>query len=199
MDRPPARGLDLAAERVSKAPRSDAEGDDSASAEVDLRDEIEAEIEATELESDDEPKEEKGEEGQEGQEKQPRKRRRRRRGGRGRRRRPGAGMEATLEEDRNGFLLKLEKKLKDDPIYSEHWEGHKDLKLTVEPDPDRARAGERARERAREERAREERRGRGVAGGGPGGVSPPARLSVPRVALPPSRGRHAGAGRRRNR
>jgi hypothetical protein len=112
-----------------------AEGEETGTGEVDLRDEIEAEIEAAEAEEeadagdgDEKEKEKDGEE-------KP-KRRRRRRGGRGRRRRkrPGAGMEATLEHGgNNGYGLRLDDSIKDDPIYTEHWVERTELKVTFEP------------------------------------------------------------------
>ncbi len=44
-------------------------------------------------------------------------------------------MEAKLEDEgKKGFVMRLQPELKDDPIYSEHWEGHEELKVTVEPD-----------------------------------------------------------------
>jgi hypothetical protein len=111
----------------------DPDGEEGGSGEVDLRDEIEAEIEkaeAEEAERGDDSEKDKGEE-----EQKPR-RRRRRRGGRGRRRkrRPGAGMEATLEHGgKQGYGLRLDDSIKDDPIYAEHWAERTELKVTFEP------------------------------------------------------------------
>jgi len=133
----------------------DAEDDDSA--EVDLRDEIEAEIEAaareeelaTEVaateEAEREPQEEgatdegAGDEGDEGDgdegDGRPRRRRRRRRGGRGRSGRAGAGMQATFDHgDEEGYGLWLDPAVKDDPIYAEHWAGKRRVEVTIEPD-----------------------------------------------------------------
>src|SRR6266513_445382 len=113
-----------------------AEGEEPAS-DVDLRDEIEAEIEA-EL-GEPEPEEEegatdegKGEGGDEGEER-PAGRRRRRRGRRGRgRRRP---LEATFDQgDEEGYGIWLDPAVKDDPTYSEHWAGHRALRVTIEPE-----------------------------------------------------------------
>jgi hypothetical protein len=111
-----------------------AEGEEPAT-DVDLRDEIEAEIEA-EL-GEPEPEEEEGAtdegEGEEGEERSGRRRRRRRRGRRGRgRRRP---LEATFDQgEEEGYGIWLDPSIKDDPTYAEHWEGHKALKVTVEPE-----------------------------------------------------------------
>lgn len=138
-------------------------GDDAGTGEVDLRDEIEAEIEAAEA-AEAERKElqtERGDDGPGGEgdgsdgeaDGEPRRRRRRRRGGRGRgrrRRRPGAGMEASFEHgdgDKGGYGLWLDDSIKDDPIYAEHWVEQTDLRVTFEPDrivlerpPDQQRA-----------------------------------------------------------
>jgi hypothetical protein len=114
----------------------DAEGEDTTSSESDLRDEIEAEIEAAEQEEGQRPDSDSdaADEGEE--EEKPARRRRRRRGGRGRgrRRRPGAGMDATFEHGgKNGYGLRLDDSIKDDPIYAEHWADRTELKVTVEP------------------------------------------------------------------
>lgn len=114
-----------------------AEGEEPAN-DVDLRDEIEAEIEA-EL-GEPEPEEEEGvtDEGEggadgDGGEGGGRPRRRRRRGRRGRgRRKP---LEATFDQgDEEGYGIWLDPAIKDDPTYTEHWEGHRALRVTIEPE-----------------------------------------------------------------
>lgn len=114
-----------------------AEGEEPDS-EVDLRDEIEAEIEA-EL-GEPEPEEEEGatdegardEDEDEGGEERAGRRRRRRRGRRGRGRRP---LEATFDQgEEEGYGIWLDPSIKDDPTYAEHWEGHRALKVTIEPE-----------------------------------------------------------------
>ena len=130
----------------------EADGEDTG--EIDLRDEIEAEIEATmdgeeeeagdEDEADDEAEDDADGAGEdagdgasgEGGEGQGRKRRRRRRGGRGRGRgRAGAGMQATFDHgEKDGYGLWLDPAVKDDPVYSEHWAGHRPVEVTVEAD-----------------------------------------------------------------
>ncbi len=111
---------------------------------VELRDEIEAEIEAlSEAAEEEEPAaaEEEEEappaEGEEAEE-QPegeraggrRRRRRRRRGGRA-----GAGMQATFDHgETDGYGLWLDPAVQDDPVYSEHWAGHRRVEVTIEPD-----------------------------------------------------------------
>ena len=118
-----------------------AEGEEPAT-DVDLRDEIEAEIEA-EL-GEPEPEEEEGatDEGEGDEESdgdggegagERRRRRGRRRGRRGRgRRRP---LEATFDQgDEEGYGIWLDPSIKDDPTYAEHWDGHKSLRVTIEPE-----------------------------------------------------------------
>ncbi|HSD23760.1 MAG TPA: hypothetical protein VLB79_05465 [Solirubrobacterales bacterium] len=112
------------------------EGEEPAG-DVDLRDEIEAEIEA-ELGEPEEPEEEEGvtdegEEDAEGEEGTGRRRRRRRRGRRGRGRRKQ--LEATFDQgEEEGYGIWLDPAVKDDPTYTEHWEGRRALRVTIEPD-----------------------------------------------------------------
>jgi len=117
--------------------------DESAGAsEIDLRDEIEAEIEAaTEAEEaeKDEPGEEEDEERDEREEQgegapgsgRRRRRRRGRRGGRGRRKE----IEATFDHgDTDGYGLWLDAAVKDNPVYTEHWAGKRDVTVRIEAD-----------------------------------------------------------------
>ena len=116
------------------------EGEDAG--EVELRDEIEAEIEAL-SEAEEEEEEPEGDEaeadgGEERAEGEPsggrrRRRRRRRRGGGGDR--AGAGMQATFDHgDTDGYGLWLDPAVQDDPVYSENWAGHRKVEVTIEPD-----------------------------------------------------------------
>jgi hypothetical protein len=121
----------------------DAEGEDVS--EADLRDEIEAEIEAAAAREEEEAEGEEAEgteaaeegatdEGADGE--RPRRRRRRRRGGRGRRG-GGAGgaMQATFDHGEDeGYGLWLDPAVKDDPVYAEHWAGKRRVEVTIEPD-----------------------------------------------------------------
>jgi hypothetical protein len=91
---------------------------------------LEAELQAEEDE--DEEAEEQEAEG-EGGEERPRRRRRGRRGGRGRRRRP-KGLEGTFDHGEEGYGLWLDPAVQDDPVYAEHWAGHRPVTVTVEPD-----------------------------------------------------------------
>jgi hypothetical protein len=124
--------------------------DESAGAsEIDLRDEIEAEIEAAteaeeaeEPEEDDEEAEEDGDEREERSEggaeggaasgrSRSRRRRRGRRGGRGRRKE----IEATFDHGENdGYGLWLDAAVKDNPLYTEHWAGKRDVTVRIEAD-----------------------------------------------------------------
>jgi hypothetical protein len=126
--------------------------------ETDLRDEIEAEIEAAtreeelaaendddedddnagsdaEADSDDDTDDGEGSDptarGEAGQARKPR--RRRRRGGRGRGR-TGASMQASFDHGEEGYGLWLDPAIADDPVYTEHWAGHRPVEVTVEPD-----------------------------------------------------------------
>jgi len=114
------------------------EGEDAG--EVELRDEIEAEIEAL-SEAEEEEEEPEGDEAEGGEEKpegepsggRRRRRRRRRRGGGGDR--AGAGMQATFDHgDTDGYGLWLDPAVQDDPVYSENWAGHRKVEVTIEPD-----------------------------------------------------------------
>jgi hypothetical protein len=120
---------------------ADAEG---APSDIDLRDEIEAEIEAaTEAEVaelvEDEAElvdAEAEEEDEEREERAPgagrrRRRRRGRRGGRGRRKE----LEATFDHgETDGYGLWLDASVKDNPVYAEHWAGKRDVTVRIEAD-----------------------------------------------------------------
>jgi hypothetical protein len=111
------------------------EGEEPA-ADIDLRDEIEAEIEAELGEPEPEDEEEASDEDDgeaDGEERGGRRRRRRRRGRRGRgRRRP---LEATFDQgEEEGYGIWLDPSIKDDPTYTEHWQGHRALRVTIEPE-----------------------------------------------------------------
>ncbi len=126
-----------------------ADGEDAGGAEVDLRDEIEAEVEAATAEEaaeeEEEPEEDEGEdekparkerksESDDGDESgaRPRRRRRRgRRGGRGRRKE----IEATFDHgERDGYGLWLDAAVKDNPVYTEHWAGKREVTVRIDAD-----------------------------------------------------------------
>jgi hypothetical protein len=57
----------------------------------------------------------------------------RRRGGRSRRRSGPAGpLEGTFDHGEEGYGLWLDPAIQDDPIYAEHWAGHRPVEITVE-------------------------------------------------------------------
>ncbi len=58
-------------------------------------------------------------------------RRRGRRGGRGRARSPSA-LEGTFDHGEEGYGLWLDPAIEDDPIYAEHWAGHRPVEVVVE-------------------------------------------------------------------
>ncbi len=118
------------------------------SGEIDLRDEIEAEIEAaTEAEEaekaeqaeDESEPEGEGDEDEDGEERgeggsgsgRRRRRRRGRRGGRGRRKE----IEAAFDHgETDGYGLWLDPAVKDNPVYTEHWAGKRDVTVRIEAD-----------------------------------------------------------------
>lgn len=112
--------------------------ENAGSSEVDLRDEIEAEIEAAAAEQEaeeaaDDDEDEGDEESGEGGAGSGRKRRRRRgrRGGRGRRKE----IEATFDHGEDeGYGLWLDASVKDNPLYAENWVGKRDVLVRIEAD-----------------------------------------------------------------
>jgi hypothetical protein len=129
------------------------------SEEIDLRAEddalIAAELEAAEFEAErtSAETEQNGEDAQDAEEQDaPRARRRSRRGGRGRRPIGGAGggreqpagrvgstrnvgpLEGTFDHGEEGYGLWLDPAIQDNPIYAEHWAGHRPVEVAVEED-----------------------------------------------------------------
>jgi hypothetical protein len=114
--------------------------------EIDLRAEddalIAAELEAAEIEAErlkaEAPPEDEDddEESETDQQDAAPKRRRSRRGGRGRRTgRNNAGpLEGTFDHGEEGYGLWLDPAVQDDPIYAEHWAGHRPIEVLVEED-----------------------------------------------------------------
>jgi hypothetical protein len=120
--------------------------EENAGGEIDLRDEIEAEIEAaTEAEDAERAEaEDEGDEGDEGEDREERpedgegsgagrrrRRRRGRRGGRGRRKE----IEATFDHgEEDGYGLWLDPSVKDNPVYKESWAGKREVTVRIEAD-----------------------------------------------------------------
>jgi hypothetical protein len=125
------------------APAEAAEGDGEPAGpgaeveEQDLRAEDDALVAAAleaELEAEEDEEEETAEEEDE-DESRPRRRRRGRRGGRGRGRgRRPTELEGTFDHGEEGYGLWLDPAIQDDPVYAEHWAGHRPVTVTVEPD-----------------------------------------------------------------
>jgi len=112
----------------------DSEGTAALSHELDLRAEDDALVAAAlDAESEDDEDEEEEEDDEGGEEKP--KRRRGRRGGRGRRtggrRRE---LEGTFDHGEDGYGLWLDPAVQDDPVYAEHWAGHRPVTVTIEAD-----------------------------------------------------------------
>jgi hypothetical protein len=122
-----------------------ADEEDGGATDVDLRDEIEAEVEAATAEEADEEEaaeddgadedgdEEKDEadDGDAGAARPRRRRRRGRRGGRGRRKE----LEATFDHgETDGYGLWLDPAVKDNPLYAEHWAGKREVTVSIEAD-----------------------------------------------------------------
>jgi hypothetical protein len=92
--------------------------------------EAEADEEAAEDEAD-EADDSRDDEDDEGDDK-PKRRRRGRRGGRGRSRRSRQALEGTFDHGDEGYGLWLDPAIQDDPVYAEHWAGHRPVTVTVE-------------------------------------------------------------------
>jgi hypothetical protein len=124
--------------------RNDLKPDSEPDTSEDLRDEIEAEVEAATLaaaeaaeaedadaDADEDDEDDRDDDGD--GEDRPR-RRRRRRGGRGRRR-GGAALEGSFDHgEKDGYGLWLDPKIQENPVYAEHWAGHKPVRVSVEAD-----------------------------------------------------------------
>jgi len=116
--------------------------------EIDLRAEddalIAAELEAAEAAraeeearraAEAEEAEEEAEDGDDEDDDEPKKRRRGRRGGRGRRPKGAtAELEGTFDHGEEGYGLWLDPAVEDNPVYAEHWAGHRPVSVTIEED-----------------------------------------------------------------
>ena len=117
--------------------------ENAGSSEIDLRDEIEAEIEAAAAEEPEVDEAEEGPDDEEGDAEEaseggapgsgrPKRRRRRgRRGGRGRRKE----LEATFDHGEDeGYGLWLDASVKENPVYTEHWAGKREVTVRIDAD-----------------------------------------------------------------
>jgi hypothetical protein len=117
-----------------------ADDENAGSSEIDLRDEIEAEIEAAAAEQEDVEEDDEDDDGDEGSgdsergpagDRPKRRRRRGRRGGRGRRKE----LEATFDHgESDGYGLWLDPAVKDNPVYAEHWVGKREVTVRIDAD-----------------------------------------------------------------
>jgi hypothetical protein len=64
----------------------------------------------------------------------PKKPRTRSRGGRSRRRTAPRPLEGTFDHGEEGYGLWLDPAVQDDPVYAEHWAGHRPVEITIEED-----------------------------------------------------------------
>jgi hypothetical protein len=117
-----------------EAPDSgESEGTTVLADDLDLRAEDDALVAAA-LDAESEDDEDEDDEDDESGEDKP-KRRRGRRGGRGRR---GAktrrDLEGTFDHGEDGYGLWLDPAVADDPVYAEHWAGHRPVTVTIEAD-----------------------------------------------------------------
>ncbi|MGI8558872.1 MAG: hypothetical protein ACR2ND_11300 [Solirubrobacteraceae bacterium] len=117
----------------------DPDGGEAFEPEIDLRAEddalIAAELEAAEAARAAEPDPEPDQDSEDSEDPDAApKRRRSRRGGRGRRGAKGAGgpVEGTFDHGEEGYGLWLDPAVADDPVYAEHWAGHRPVEVSVE-------------------------------------------------------------------
>ena len=75
-----------------------------------------------------------GESAEEQEEEKPKPKRARSRGGRSRRRTAGKPLEGTFDHGEEGYGLWLDPAVQDDPVYAEHWAGHRPVEITIEED-----------------------------------------------------------------
>jgi hypothetical protein len=121
-----AAELEAAAQEAERE-RAEAEAAERARAEEAERERVER---AERGETEDEPTEGGEAEDEEGQ----KPRRRSRRGGRSRRSpaRSSAPLEGTFEHGEEGYGLWLDPAIQDNPVYAEHWAGHRPVEVLVE-------------------------------------------------------------------
>lgn len=114
-----------------EAEREKAAKEAKAKAAAEKRAKAAAERRAKAAEEDDEQ-----EDGEEDEDEAPARRRRGRRGGRGRKSgaREGAELEGTFDHGEEGYGLWLDPAIQDDPVYAEHWAGHRPIEVKVEED-----------------------------------------------------------------
>jgi hypothetical protein len=110
----------IAAELEAEAKRREEE--EARRAEEEAREAEEAAAKAAEAEEEEE------------EEDKPAKKPRRTRGGRTRRRTAAGPLEGTFDHGEEGYGLWLDPAVQDDPVYAEHWAGHRPVEITIEED-----------------------------------------------------------------
>jgi hypothetical protein len=123
--------VDLRAEDDA-AIAAELEAEASRRAEEEAREAEEAARHAAEAEADGE-RGETGEEEPAAEDEKP-KPARRARGGRSRRRSASRPLEGTFDHGEEGYGLWLDPDVQDDPVYAEHWAGHRPVEVTIEED-----------------------------------------------------------------
>jgi hypothetical protein len=113
-----------------------AEDDALIAAELEAAEAARAEEEARRAAEEAEADAEAGDEDEDEDDEAPAKRRRGRRGGRGRRAGKGAAseLEGTFDHGEEGYGLWLDPAVEDNPVYAEHWAGHRPVTVTIEED-----------------------------------------------------------------
>lgn len=111
-----------------------AEDDALVAAELEAAEAKRAEEEAARLAEEEAEAARRAEAGEDEEEAKPAPRRRGRRGGRGRSRTAGGTLEGTFDHGEEGYGLWLDPAVADNPIYAEHWAGHRPVEVTVEED-----------------------------------------------------------------
>src|SRR5215208_7863601 len=75
-----------------------------------------------------------GESAEEQEEEKPKPKRSRSRGARSRKRPAGKPLEGTFDHGEEGYGLWLDPDVQDDPVYAEHWAGHRPVEVMIEED-----------------------------------------------------------------
>jgi hypothetical protein len=89
---------------------------------------------AAEAEAEAEVEDEAGEDEDDDEDDDRKKRRRGRRGGRGRKKSAARELEGTFDHGEEGYGLWLDPAVEDNPVYAEHWAGHRPVTVTIEED-----------------------------------------------------------------
>ena len=140
-----AHQLEVTVQQIEAFRRDNDLGDNGDAAtdydnEIDLRAEddalIAAELDAAEAAAEEESEADSlGDESEAADEEDaPKRRRRGRRGGRTRRRSGPTVLEGTFDHGEEGYGLWLDPAVQDDPVYAEHWAGHRPVTVSVEQD-----------------------------------------------------------------